>query len=60
MQWVPLIKKIQKAGKGVVVDISQAELESFIAEVPPKGIYLCMQAESAEEEEAILKRIERW
>jgi hypothetical protein len=60
MQWVPLIKKIQKAGKGVVVDISQTELESFIAEVPPKGIYLCMQAENAEEEEAILKRIERW
>jgi hypothetical protein len=60
MQWVSLIKKIQKNGKGVVVDVAASELESFISEVPPKGIYLCIATESQEEEEAILKRVEEW
>ncbi|MDR1446541.1 MAG: hypothetical protein LBI90_06590, partial [Treponema sp.] len=60
MQWVPLIRKIQNAGKGVVVDVTTSELESFIAEVPPKGIYLCISTGSPEEEEAVLKRIEKW
>jgi hypothetical protein len=60
MQWVPLIKKIQAAGKGVVVDVTAGELESFIAEVHPKGIYLCISTENPEEEEAILKRVEKW
>jgi hypothetical protein len=60
MQWVPLIRKIQGAGKGVVVDVTTGELESFIAEVPPKGIYLCISTGSPEEEDAVLKRVEKW
>jgi hypothetical protein len=60
MQWVPLIRKIQAAGKGVVVDVTTGELESFIAEVPPRGIYLCISTGSPEEEEAVLKRVEKW
>jgi hypothetical protein len=60
LQWIPLIKKIQAAGKGVVVDITLDELESFIAEVPAKGIYLCISTGSLEEEQAVLKRVEKW
>jgi hypothetical protein len=60
LQWVPLIKRIQAAGKGVVVDLTLAELEPFIAEVSPKGIYLCIATNNQEEEQAVLKRIEKW
>jgi hypothetical protein len=60
LQWIPLIKKIQAAGKGVVVDVTLAELEKFMAEVPAKGIYLCISTNGAEEERAVLKRLEKW
>jgi hypothetical protein len=60
LQWIPLIKKIQAAGKGVVIDITPEELEPFIAEVPAKGMYLCISTGSVEEEKAVLKRIEKW
>jgi hypothetical protein len=60
MQWVPLIKKIQAAGKGVVVDLTPQELEPFIDAVRPRGLYLCVSTSGPEEEAAVLKRIERW
>jgi hypothetical protein len=60
MQWVPLIKRIQAAGKSVVVDLSPAELEDFIGVVKPEGIFLTMASEDEAEERAILKRIARW
>jgi hypothetical protein len=60
MQWVPLIKRIQAAGKSVVVDLTHAELEDFIAAVRPEGILLTMASEDEEEERAILKRVSQW
>ena len=40
MQWVELIKKIQAAGKGVIVDVMPDELEQFMDAVQPKGCLL--------------------
>lgn len=59
MQWVELIKKIQAAGKSVVVDLLPEELEAFIAAVRPEGILLSMAAPPAMQAD-ILKRVERW
>ena len=44
MQWLPVIGKIQDAGKGVVVDLQLSELEPFIAAMRPEGLYLCIAA----------------
>ena len=60
MQWVPFIKKIQQAGKSVVIDLGTHELESFIEAMKPEGLYLCLASENEEEEIDLLKRIERW
>jgi len=60
MQWVPLIRRIQAAGKSVVVDLTPAELEDFIGAVRPEGILLCLASENEEEELAILRRLEKW
>ncbi|GHV72734.1 hypothetical protein AGMMS49940_00360 [Spirochaetia bacterium] len=60
LQWIPLIKRILAAGKGVVVDLTVGELEPFIAEVPPKGLYLCISTDSQEQEQEIVKRVEKW
>jgi hypothetical protein len=60
MQWVPFIKKIQQAGKSIVIDLGIHELEPFIEAMEPKGLYLCLASENEEEEIELLKRIERW
>ena len=60
MQWAPLIRRIQAAGKSVVVDLQKSELEDFIGAVRPEGILLCMASDDEEEEHAILKRVARW
>ena len=59
LQWLPVIKKIQAAGKGVVVDLQLNELEPFIAAMKPDGLYLCIPAEGRDQPD-IIKRLERW
>jgi hypothetical protein len=60
MQWVPLIRRIQAAGKSVVVDLDPSELEDFIAAVRPEGILLTMATETEAQERAILERMAKW
>ena len=60
MQWIPLIKRIQAAGVGVVLDIALGELEAFISEMRPEGLYLCIATDSVEEEQAVLERVTTW
>ncbi len=59
LQWVPLIKRIQDAGKSVVIDLQLSELEDFIASVDKKGIFLCIAADE-ELQPDIVKRVEKW
>ena len=59
MQWLPVIEKIQAAGKGVMVDLQPAELEPFIAATRPEGLYLCIPAQESIQPD-ILKRLEKW
>jgi hypothetical protein len=59
MQWLEVIKKIQSAGKGVIVDLQLDELEPFMAAMSPQGLFLCLDAEQAVQPD-ILKRLMRW
>ncbi|MCX6226628.1 MAG: hypothetical protein NTV01_18090 [Bacteroidia bacterium] len=59
IQWVPLIKKVQAAGKSLVIDLQVSELESFMKEVSPVGILLCIDAEVDMQQEIIM-RVLRW
>jgi hypothetical protein len=59
MQWIDLIKRIQ-AHLPVVIDLTKQELEAFMAEVEPEGIFLTMGTENEAEELEILKRLEKW
>ncbi|MBU3188111.1 hypothetical protein K9O30_00735 [Clostridium bowmanii] len=60
LQWLPLIKKVQAAGKSVVVDLLKEELEEFIGNIRPDGLLLCITSDSEEEQKQILKRVEKW
>lgn len=59
MQWVPLLKKIQAAGKSIVVDLQVDELEDFIHVMDPKGLLLCIAADEKVQPD-IVKRVEKW
>jgi len=59
LQWVPLIKRIQ-ALRPVIVDLNKRELDAFMEQVAPEGIFLWIASESEDEERAILKRVAQW
>lgn len=60
MQWVPFIKKLQKAKVPIIVDVALKELENFCNTVNPEGIFLWIGTESEEEEIEVLNRLHRW
>jgi hypothetical protein len=59
MQWLHVIKRVQAAGKGIVVDLQLSELEPFISAMQPDGLYLCIAADEQIQPD-ILKRLEKW
>jgi len=59
MQWIPLIEKIQTAGKSVIVDLQPDELDEFMAKVEPTGIMLWIAAEP-KDQKAILQKVTNW
>jgi hypothetical protein len=59
MQWLPLLKRIQAAGKSILVDLQLDELEQFIDSMDPKGVMLCIAADESIQPE-IVRRVQRW
>jgi hypothetical protein len=59
LQWIPLINKIQEAGKSIIVDLKTNELDDFIRKVDPRGVMLWVPAEPREQKD-VLKRVEQW
>lgn len=47
--WVPVIEKIQKAGKTVVIEVMPGELEFMLEHVNPQGVLFQVKASSVEE-----------
>ncbi|MBN2132426.1 MAG: hypothetical protein JW741_23190 [Sedimentisphaerales bacterium] len=60
MQWIPLLKRIRAAGKSVIVDLQKHELEDFIAEMPPEGLFLWIAENDESQQREIIKRLENW
>jgi hypothetical protein len=59
LQWVPLIQKIQHAGKSVIVTLELDELDAFMKRVDPIGMMLWIAAEPRDQR-GVLDRIRRW
>lgn len=59
MQWLPMIRKIQEAGKSVIVDLKMNELDEFIKNADPAGIMLWVPAEPGEQKD-VLQRVSCW
>ncbi len=60
MQWVELIRRIQAAGKSVVVGLTLSELEPFLDAIRPEGILLCIDEPEREIQQAVIDRLLKW
>lgn len=60
MQWVPFLKELQSRGVPTIIDLNQKELDAFMAELKPPGLFLWMATDSEEEELEILNRVAKW
>ena len=59
MQHIPFIKYLQSKGVSIIVDLDKNDLEAFIKEVSPVGIFLWVAVED-KEEEAVIRRLLKW
>ena len=60
MQHVPYIKHMQSKGASVIVDLDLSDLDKFMQEVAPNGIFLWINASNQEQEETALKKLLKW
>ena len=60
MQWVPFLKDLQAREVPVIVDLDKEDLESFMAEMDPEGLFLWIASEEEEEQLDILNMVSRW
>jgi len=59
-QWIPLLKRIQAAGKLVLAYCTPAELETVLRELEPEGLMLATGCEDEEEGERLLDSARKW
>ncbi len=60
MQHIPYIKHVQSQNASIIVDLDKSDLDKFMAEVSPKGIFLWIATDNEEQEIAILKKLMKW
>jgi hypothetical protein len=60
MQWVPFLRQLQEQGLPIIVDLNKQELDAFMQEMEPQGLFLWIATENEEEELAILERLSKW
>jgi GNAT superfamily N-acetyltransferase len=59
-EWIPLLKRIQAAGKLIVASCEKHEVEKLLSELRPEGLLLGTSCSSPEEVEELLKNVQRW
>jgi hypothetical protein len=59
MQWVPLVEKIQAAGKSVIVDLQLDELDEFMGKIAPEGVMLWIPA-GPDVQQDVLEKVKGW
>jgi len=59
-EWMPLLKKIQGAGKLLQLYCEKWEVEKLLTELKPEGVLLSTICTSVEEAETLVRQVERW
>ena len=57
--WLPVLKKIQDAGKRIQIEVAPGELDRMLENLKPEGVMFSISASTEEEGKALVKRIEK-
>jgi len=59
LKWLPLLKRIQQAGKGLHISIAKEDVEAALAELSPKGLFIATSCKTIAEADALLRMAAR-
>ncbi|MEI6520596.1 MAG: hypothetical protein WCO98_11260 [bacterium] len=58
--WMPVYKKCQAAGKGLQIGLGIDEIDYFMSELKPNGLWLSTGVDSKETADAVIKKMLAW
>lgn len=58
--WIPMLKRIQAAGKGVFLYVNPEDVDPLMAALKPEGVILNMWAPTPAEADAIVAKVATW
>jgi len=59
--WIPLYRRIQAAGKGLYLGLGLDEVDLFMENLAPEGLWLSISGvRDREQAQAVLRRVETW
>jgi len=59
-QWIPLLKRIQAAGKAIHVSVEPCEVEIMLRELSGRGLLLHTAVRSEDEARDLIAKVSRW
>ena len=60
LHFIPVLKKVQAAGKNLHIDLRPDEVEPALAELSARGLFIATSCETEAEARALLKNAEKW
>jgi hypothetical protein len=58
--WIPLLRRIQRAGRGLHLSVAPEEVEVLLSELSPEGLMLSASVRSEAEAKDLLKKATAW
>lgn len=59
-QWIPLLKRIQAAGKAIHVSVEPWEVETMLRELSSRGLLMQTRVDSEEEARDLVAKVAQW
>jgi len=59
-EYIPKYRQIQESGKNLILLADKEEIEDLLRELSPKGLFIHTYADSEEEADEIIKKVEKW
>jgi hypothetical protein len=60
VEWIPLLQKIQEAGKLVYAYCDKANVRRILQELHPEGLMLVVSCENVDEAQRLLDDVHTW
>jgi hypothetical protein len=59
-EYMPIYRSIQERGKRLYLLAEPQDIEKLLAELSPRGLFICTRADSEDEANELLRRVEKW